>query len=377
MRKALYLDFSIPLFESESTLKDFYQKIYDISKILDRTRNIKFYISLPLDFITLNKNDLNPLMEILSSLYKEERVEFIVKDSFGVDSSELSTNVQEFNTILSEYVLGFYFGDKRNFEGDKSIMMKNLECFYPYMGKISRENFKNMAELGYRNFFLDESSLYSGSFIFNNQLIFIQLDTSIKSLLNGLLDKFSFDNYIRSTVNKNYEVYYLNLFDNYSSNKLDFILNLNNLIHFMDHTDLIEYRFVDESFEMPIEKDLKKIIFADDLTNNYSKSFHDVAYSLSQHINLIKLGNDDLHDEDLKNVALWEGTSSDEVNKYLKFNFIILSLMSTSIDSKIKLLGDRLKSHISNLLDELELYSLENKEFKNSIESYRSYINQK
>jgi len=377
MRRALYLDFSIPLFESESSLKDFYLKLEDISKTINRTKNIKFYISLPLDFITLNKQKLDTFFETISTLLKDERVEFVVKDSFGVDSSNLNTNVQEFNTILSEYVVGYYFGEHRNFEGDKSIMIKNLINFYPYSGSISRKNYDKLTEMGYRNFFIDKSNLFSGTFIYNNQSTFIQCDSAIKSLLSGLLDKFTFDSFISSSISSNYEVFYLNLYSSFLHNKEEFMLNFSTLIHFMDHTDLIEYRFIDESFEMPVEKDLKKVIFHNELEKNNESEFYNISNKLSKFINHLKVTPEDMHNDDFKNTALWEGTSSQTVNDYLKFNFLVLSLISHNVDSKIVVLKDKLKNHLLNLIDELELYSIQDKELEEALKEYRSYIKQK
>lgn len=378
MRRALFLDFSIPLFEPESSLREYFNHLSDISRAISRTKNIKFYVALPLDFITLNKSNLNFVLDIFSTLYKEERVEFIVKDSFGVDSSVLSSNVQEFNTILSEYVVGYYFGDRRNFEGDKAIMMKNLSSFYPFSGKLSQEQYSNLSKLGYKNFFLDKTSLLSGSFIFNNQSIFVELDSSITSLLETLLDKFTFDNYISSISTKTgYEVFYIDLYKSYLKNKSDFVLNFTNLIHFLDHSEQVEYRFVDESFEMPVEKDLKNIILIDSKSIAYSEDFLGIIQPLSNYINFIKLNGDELYDEDLKNIPIWEGTSSDNVNNYLKVNFIILSLLSSSVESRLNLLKERLKAHISNLLDELQIYSSEDTKLEQIISTYRSYINKK
>lgn len=378
MRRALFLDFSIPLFEPESSLKDFFNKIDEISRVLSRTKNLKLYVSLPLDFITLNKNNLKYFFEVLGSLYKEDRVEFVVKDSFGVNSAILSSNVQEFNTILSEYVVGYYFGDKRNFEGDSAIMMKNLTSFYPYSGKMSLNQYENLSKLGYRHFFIDRSSLLGGSFIFNNQSIFIELDSSVEGLLDSLLDKFTFDNFMASSASKRgYEVFYLNLYKSFNLNKQDFILNFTNLIHFMDLTELIEHRFVDESFEMNVEKDLKKVLFDETGNSTYSNEFHKVLKPLSEYINYIKLNGEELHDEDLKNIPIWEGTESEKVNSYLKFNFIVLSLLSSNVEDRLNLLKERLVTHLSNLLDELQIYSNGDEKLLGIISAYRSFINQK
>ena len=42
MRRAVYLDFSTPLFESESQLKGFFSSLSELSRYIQKTKNIKF-----------------------------------------------------------------------------------------------------------------------------------------------------------------------------------------------------------------------------------------------------------------------------------------------------------------------------------------------
>jgi hypothetical protein len=104
-----------------------------------------------LDFITASKKSGEDLIKVLNYLYKEDRVELVVKDNFDVYSTSLSQECFEFNAILNEYLLGFYFGSKKNFEGDNSVMVKNLVSYLPYNGKLVLNDLEKLSQLNYRN----------------------------------------------------------------------------------------------------------------------------------------------------------------------------------------------------------------------------------
>lgn len=372
MRRAVYLDFSIPLFEKDSNLKNFSVYLKDLSRYIAKTSNTKFYVSISLEFLTTFKNEILPLLDSVKGLIKDDRVEFIVKDSFDVNSLQFPRNIAEFNFIFNEYLLGYFFGDKRNFEGDPSIMIKNLNNLMPYSGILNKKDLDFVRGMGYSNFFLDKKIVGENSFIHNSD-IYALIDFDFSNLFTGFVDKDVLDKYLLQNISCNYMVYYVNPYNLYLHNQESFNINLSNLFHLIDLTDKIEYRFADEYFEMPVTKELS-------LFENLQKADELLTYqvNLSKYMKLDLPQNFDLTIfDDLRNVSLWDSTGNKLIDEYLRTSFLMLTLLSNSINSKINLLNKHLVAHLSSILNELEVYSNNNEEFKKTVQEYRSYINQK
>lgn len=372
MRRALYLDFSIPLFEKESDLTSFSNYIKDISRYIDKTNNTKFYVSISLEFLTTFKSNIDPLISSLKNLIKSERIEFVVRDNFDINSLGFSRNISEFNFILNEYLLGYFFGDKRNFEGDPSIMIKNLETVLPYSGRLRKEDIPFLNGMGYRNIFVDKSVLGSSSYILNSN-IFIELDYDFSKLFSEFVEKDVLENYIMGSISNNYMVYHVNPYKLFLENRESFNINISNMFHLFDLTDKVEFRFADEYFEMPIFKELKLI--------ESPKNSEELFLSQTELARFMQLDLPENLDmtlfDDLRTVSLWDSTGNHLIDEYLRTSFLMLTLLSNSINSKINLLSKHLVAHLSVILDELEGYSKNNPELKSAINQYRSYLNQK
>jgi len=372
MRRAVYLDFSTPLFEKDSNLKGFSANFKDLLKSISKTRNTKYYISITLDFLTTFKNDFDSLVAVIKELQKEDRVEFVVRDSFDVDSLSLPRNTSEFNYIFNEYLLGYYFGDRRNFEGDPSIMIKNLNSIMPLKGQLKEGSLEFLKGMGYSSFLLDKSVLGNQSFIHDKSL-YIEVDYNFSDLFSGYVEKETLDNYLMSNISHNFIVYYVNPYQIYLSNPDSFVINFSNLFHLIDLNDKVEFRFATEYFDMPVHKDLEL-----NFSPSKESELHKYQSSLAK---FMKLELPEAFDmtifEDLRTSSLWEGTGNKIIDEYLRTSFLMLTLLSNSINDKINLLNKHLVAHLSAILDELDVYSSNNADFKKSIQDYRSFINQK
>lgn len=374
MRRAVYLDFSISLFEKDSNLKAFSNHLKDLSRYISKTKNVKFYVSLTLEFVTTFKDDLKDLLEAINTLKKDDRVEFVVRDSFSIDSLSLPRNVSEFNFIMNEYLIGYYFGDKRNFEGDPSIMVKNLTAVMPFSGSLTESDISFLESMGYSNFFIDKNYLGSSSYIYKSS-IFVEVDFDFTKLFANFVDKETLDKYLLGSISNNFMVYHVNPYKLFLENSESFNINVSNLFHLIDLTDKIEYRFADEYFEMPVIKENKLLSFSNNSTED---DLHRCQARLSQFLKLNLPENFDLSIfEDLRTVSLWEATGNKLIDEYLRTSFLLLTLLSSSINDKINLLNRHLIAHLSEILNEVEVYSNKNSEFKKVTEEYRSYLNQK
>lgn len=372
MRRALFLDFSIPLFEKDSNLRNFANHLKDISRYIDKTNNTKFYISMSLEFVTTFRDDLKPLIESIKKLVREERVEFVIKDSFDINSLQFDRSISEFNYILNEYLLGYFFGDKRNFEGDPSIMIKNLITVCPYNGILRKEDIEFLSGMGYSNFLTDKKVLPKSSFIFNDN-IFIEVDYNFSNLFSTFVDKEVLDKYLLDEISNNYMIYHINAYNLYLNNLDSFNINASNLFHLFDLTDKVEFRFADEFFEMPVSKELHLHDFESsksELVPYQQKLAKFMKLDLPQNLDLTLF-------DDLRTVSLWDSTGNRLIDEYLRTSFLMLTLLSSSINSKINLLNRHLVAHLTTILNELEGYSKNNPDLKQAIQDYSSYINQK
>jgi len=81
--------------------------------------------------------------------------------------------------------------------------------------------------------------------------------------------------------------------------------------------------------------------------------------------------------EDYKNIPLWQGTGNKLVDEYLRFTYLMLTLLSFSIHGKINLLNKGFSNYLIGIINELKVYSDDNVEFKETLERFSDYINQK
>jgi hypothetical protein len=280
-------------------------------------------------------------------------------------------NIAEFNYIFNEYLLGYFFGDKRNFEGDPSIMIRNLYNIMPYRGVLDIKDLEFLSDMGYSNFLVSKN-LMSSSFI-NNGKIFIEVDFDFAKLFSSFVEKEVLENYLLSDISHNYMVYHVNPYKIYLENRDSFNINISNLFHLIDLTDKIEYRFADEYFEMPVYKEVKILGPLEESTDGLLE--HQKSLAKFMKLNLPEKFDTTIF-EDLRTVSLWDATGNKLIDEYLRTTFLMLTLISNSVNVKLKLLNRHLVAHLSNILDELEVYSNNNSEFKKALQDYRSYINQ-
>ena len=67
--------------------------------------------------------------------------------------------VAEKQIILNEYALGYYFGKRNGFEGEPSILIKNLNGFFPPELAVNEQLVRLADDLGYKWLLADETAL--------------------------------------------------------------------------------------------------------------------------------------------------------------------------------------------------------------------------
>jgi alpha-amylase/alpha-mannosidase (GH57 family) len=98
-------------------------------------------------------------IDSLRELVQSEKVELTGSAAYHPLLTKLPETVLEEQIILNEYGLGYYLGRKTGFEGEPSIMIRNLNGFFPPEMAINSSVAKKLDELGYKWVVADECAL--------------------------------------------------------------------------------------------------------------------------------------------------------------------------------------------------------------------------
>lgn len=382
-RKAVYLDLSIPLFEKESDLNDYKLILDELSKSITKSLNIKYYCFIPLETLNLIGSNAS-IIYSLKNLMSHERVQFVISGNFNTLSPSMSEELLEVNSILSEYLISFLFGDLKTFEGENAVVGKNLTTYTPYKNVMNINDISRLNAYGYYNFVLSKDEC-SDTVIYGEN-IFIKLNSSIKNLFSAFIDLEAFKGWLNPLMGVDYEVLHFPVYALLKTYKDTFRVNLTNFFHLLDHELGIEYSFVDESFMLPIVKVLPINLASFDAKNYFSENYSiditllDLQERLSTFIKPSLLDNFERifeNNEDYRNIPIWEASGNKLVDGYLKFTYLMLTLLSFSIHDKINLLNKGFLTHILSIINELKIYSTGVDGFSEVLSDYSEYINQK
>jgi predicted glycosyl hydrolase (DUF1957 family) len=93
------------------------------------------------------------------SLYEGERIELLGSAAYHPLLTKIPQQLVEEQITLNEYGLGYYFGSKHGFEGEPSIMIKNIQGFFPPELAVNNELAQTLSDFGYRWFLAEETCL--------------------------------------------------------------------------------------------------------------------------------------------------------------------------------------------------------------------------
>jgi hypothetical protein len=382
-RTAVYLDLSTPLFEKDTDLSSYKVLVDELSRVLLKSLNIKLYISVTLETLNLISSS-GQIFYSLKSLMNHERVQFVIKSNFENPTQLLNSSCLEVNCILNEYLIGSLFGNLNTFEGDKAIVIKDLVSFSPFKNIMSFNDISLLNEYGYTTFILEESIIESSCIVGNNFLI--KAITNTSALFENYLNLDSLGKWLELNIKGTYEVIYLPLYDLFKLYPNTAKVNLFNLIHLLDHSDKIVFSFVDETFSLPIYRNFQEVIKEIDILNYFQTNFKldsdlfEIQKDLEKFLKPSFIDNLESMvstTEEYKNIPLWQGTGNKLVDEYLRFTYLMLTLLSFSIHGKLSLLNKGFSTYLTGIINELKVYSEDNPEFKTTLERFNSYINQK
>jgi hypothetical protein len=138
--------------QEESILKQAVNDLYiPLIRLIKSKRDMKITLSVPLSLLELlDKYGFTSQISELKDLYTAEKIDLVGSSAYGALLDNLPNGVIENQVILNEYALGYYFGALQGFEGEPSIMIKDLQGFVPSQLYINNQILNTLSTLGYR-----------------------------------------------------------------------------------------------------------------------------------------------------------------------------------------------------------------------------------
>lgn len=148
----IIIDLYQPPTQEESILKQAVNDLYaPLIRLIKSNKNIKFSLSIPLSTLELlDKHGYGEIINDIKDLYSSEKIELVGSSAYNALLTDMPVEVVENQIILNEYALGYYFGARQGFEGEPSIMIKDLYGLVPTMLVINDEVLTTLGELGYK-----------------------------------------------------------------------------------------------------------------------------------------------------------------------------------------------------------------------------------
>lgn len=165
MRVALVLHIYQPPVQEESIVRQVATECYlPLIKLIKNRRNQKFTLNIPLSLLELmDKYGYKEWLSDIRNLYESDRVELTGTGAYHPLLTEIPQQLVEEQISLNEYGLGYYFGSKQGFEGEPSIMIKNIQGFFSPELAVNNTLVGTLSEFGYKWFLAERNALPEGT----------------------------------------------------------------------------------------------------------------------------------------------------------------------------------------------------------------------
>ncbi len=161
MKVAIVLHLYQPPVQEEGIFRQVASECYlPLIKLIKNRRNHKFTLDIPLSLLEqMEKYGYGDWIADVRSLYEGERIELLGSAAFHPLLTKIPRQIAEEQIALNEYGLGYYFGSRHGFEGEPSIMIKNIQGFFPPELAVNDELAGTLSDFGYRWFLAEETCL--------------------------------------------------------------------------------------------------------------------------------------------------------------------------------------------------------------------------
>lgn len=150
-----------PSYQEQETLKRVAEECYlPLFKFLKSSRNFNVSLNMPLSLLSLlEENGYASILDDVKALIVRGQIELVGSAAYHALLPKINKDYRERQIVLNEYALGYYFGRRTGFEGEKSVLIPDIYGFFPPELAISAEALDTIANLGYSWVLLDEISL--------------------------------------------------------------------------------------------------------------------------------------------------------------------------------------------------------------------------
>ncbi len=398
----LIIDLNQPLVNEESAIKrsitDFYNPL---ARLLKSYKNFSFSLNIPLSTLELwEKHGAAGLISDFKDMYQNEKFELINSSPYGLHLTILPEKIIESQLILNEYGIGYYLGSRQGFEGEPSIMLRDVTGFLPAINDLVDEGvLKVLLDFDYSWFAVKNSKLKENLFeidigdkVIKGVNVVDDLNNLISSLLNNensYIDSQSLDKHIFEEVSAIFERIYSD--DNNSAvvilssgnGNVDVDLNYKNLFRVYESVldslskmfeqvknvgDVLKYKYKLKKY--PVNDYLKEMENTiNDKCINFESSKEMCEKILSLNLNGVPISNIVIDSSDLSATRLWD---LEHINAHNNINILnntcllmiisrLVPLMSlkeskycTENESLLLLVNEETQSYIAKLLSYID-----------------------
>jgi len=148
----LILDLDQYPLHNEKSFKDLVSGFYiPLIKILKSYREQTLSLKISLNTLDLfERYGYDSLISDIRDMYQNEKIEIVGSFPFKLDLDNGSEGIIESRITLNEYGVGYYLGSRQGFEGEPSILLRDLKGFYPPKIETNSILLGVLRDLGYK-----------------------------------------------------------------------------------------------------------------------------------------------------------------------------------------------------------------------------------
>lgn len=133
-------------------------------KLIKSKSNCKFTLNVPLSLLEqFEKYGYTDVISQIKELVESDRVELVGSAAYHPLLTKIPETFAYKQIVLNEYGLGYYFGQRHGFEGEISMMVKDIRGFFPPELAMDKKVLEVLDDLNYEWVVVDESSIPEGS----------------------------------------------------------------------------------------------------------------------------------------------------------------------------------------------------------------------
>ena len=183
-----------PPTQDESVFRQIYDECYfPLLKFIKNNKSFSVTLNMPLSFLEqMDRYGYIDWINNVKELVISGRVEITGSAAYHPILTKIDQNSVLKQIILNEYSLGYYFGEHKGFEGENSLLVRDLNGFFPPELALNSELIEILDEAGYtwviseKNGIEDSTNNAIGSHIYtlgNRNIRIVTRDSFLSNLV--------------------------------------------------------------------------------------------------------------------------------------------------------------------------------------------------